>query len=302
MLPEKPWKADAMLRLFARVLICIFMGTLASPMVALLSGPRKADTVAGLVLITAALGLFAGALWILGRRWRIETFVRDFVILLICFYGGMILAWWAMRVRGEPAALENSPAHILLAVISFQGVTLWLVHRFLGEHRIGWAEAFGFRMDCGRAVLLGFAAALLFLPVGWGLQWASSWVMERFHFQPQEQQAVHVLRAIEGWANRIVLGIAVSLVAPVGEEVLFRGILYPAIRQKGWPRLAWWGTSFLFAAIHLNLAAFMPLTVLALCLIWLYEKTKNLVAPITVHILFNGMNFAAIFLGDSFNR
>jgi membrane protease YdiL (CAAX protease family) len=84
------------------------------------------------------------------------------------------------------------------------------------------------------------------------------------------------------------------LLAPVAEEVLFRGILYPAIKQMGRPRLALWGTSLLFAAVHMNVVTFVPLAVLALVLTVLYERTNNLLAPITAHVLFNALNFGML--------
>jgi CAAX protease family protein len=85
------------------------------------------------------------------------------------------------------------------------------------------------------------------------------------------------------------------VLAPVAEEMLFRGILYPAVKQAGFPRLALWGTALLFAAVHQNLVTFVPLTVLALALAWLYERTDNLWAPITAHAMFNAMNFVILY-------
>jgi len=84
-------------------------------------------------------------------------------------------------------------------------------------------------------------------------------------------------------------------IAPVAEELLFRGILYPAIKQAGFPGVALWGTSLLFAAIHVNLGIFVPLLLLALVLAQLYERTGNLLAPITAHALFNAFNFVGFF-------
>src|SRR5207248_2674530 len=84
--------------------------------------------------------------------------------------------------------------------------------------------------------------------------------------------------------------------APVAEESLFRGILYPFIKQMGHPRLALWGTSILFGAIHLSLVVFVPLTLFAVVLVFVYEKTDKLIAPILMHVLFNTVNFfGAIF-------
>jgi hypothetical protein len=79
---------------------------------------------------------------------------------------------------------------------------------------------------------------------------------------------------------------------------LFRGILYPAIKQAGFPRIALWSTVLLFAAVHLNAVTFLPLAVLALILTALYERTDNLLAPITAHALFNALNFVALFLTE----
>jgi membrane protease YdiL (CAAX protease family) len=71
-------------------------------------------------------------------------------------------------------------------------------------------------------------------------------------------------------------------------------MLFPFIKQLGWPKLAWFGVSFLFALIHADKAIFIPLFALALALTWLYEKTDNLLAPITAHALFNAANFAVL--------
>jgi uncharacterized protein len=86
-----------------------------------------------------------------------------------------------------------------------------------------------------------------------------------------------------------VLALA-TLVAPVVEEILFRGILYTSVKQAGYPRLAFWASTLLFAAAHLNLLTFVPLAFFAAVLIWLYESTDNLLAPIAAHSVFNFAN------------
>ena len=92
--------------------------------------------------------------------------------------------------------------------------------------------------------------------------------------------------------SQVFLAFLAVVVAPVTEELLFRGILYPFIKQRGYPRLALWGTAVLFGALHLNLMTFIPLTFLGLVLAWLYDTTDNLLAPIFAHSLFNTANFS----------
>lgn len=172
--------------------------------------------------------------------------------------------------------------------------------RFLREHQMSWTESFGLANHRSRAVLLGILLALIFLPVGWGLQQASAQVMihlPHLKLQPQEQPVIHALRVASScWWDRLALGVTAILLAPVAEEIFFRGILYAAIKQAGYPRAALWGTALFFAGVHANAVAFVPLTVLAVVLTALYERTNNLLAPIIAHAMFNALNLATLFL------
>jgi membrane protease YdiL (CAAX protease family) len=301
MLPEKPWRVEAMLRLAASVMICVFLGALLNQALRVLLQSPGAQVRVFLALTIGAFGLLTGALVMLGRPWPIERIGRNFLILLACFYGGLSLTWGSMRCQPPPAAgLAPSALDVLIAVLGFHGAALILVHRYLREHQVRWAEAFGFKLQRPRSLLLGIAVAFLFLPLGWGLQAGSALILDQLHVPAQEQQAVQVLRGTGSWVGRLLLGVGAILIAPAAEEILFRGILYPAIKQRGFPRLAWWGTALFFGAIHCNLATFVPLTFLALALTWLYEKTNNLLAPIAAHTLFNALNFGALFIIEWF--
>jgi membrane protease YdiL (CAAX protease family) len=169
----------------------------------------------------------------------------------------------------------------------------------LREHRVSWAEAFGLGRKKIRALLLGVIVAMAVFTIIRLMQFGIQEVFDHFRMKSQEQLAVQVLRDAQGWRSWLVLGIATMVIAPIGEELLFRGILYPAIKREGFPRLALWVSSLLFAAIHMNLVAFLPLTFLALVLAWLYEQTGNLLAPIAVHSLFNAFNFALVWAPPS---
>ena len=83
-------------------------------------------------------------------------------------------------------------------------------------------------------------------------------------------------------------------VAPVFEEFVFRGFAYPVLKQR-------WGTwrallvvSAVFAAIHFHLPSLGPLFALALGLGLVYELSGSLLAPITMHVLFNAANVAMV--------
>ena len=229
------------------------------------------------------------------KPWKVEGVILLILSLMLCFCAGSLAV--AIMHHGAPGR-ALSVGQMIVAALSFQGAVLILVTRFLREHGTTWTAGFGLSRDWPRAVLFGFICASLFLPVGWGLQWLSAQVMlhiPKLHLKPEEQQAVQTLQMAVTWQHRLALGLITILLAPAAEEVLFRGILYPWIKQAGFPRLALWGTAFLFAAIHFNLATLLPLGVLALILALLYERMDNLLAPITAHALFNAANFAMLY-------
>ena len=300
MLSAKPWKVEAVARLLLSVFICIFAGSVLASVLHYGSGGGKTSAKVFLPAAAVALGFLGAALVLLGKEWRLERFMVRLLLLAICLYAGMFLGGWAQQIGGAPAA-DNSVGRMIIATLSFQGAALGLTAGFVRQHQVGWAEAFGFSNQWRHALLLGLITASIFLPLGWVLQQGSAQLithLSRFSIEPEEQQAVQALRIAFRRVDRIALGSVTILLAPVAEEVLFRGILYPWIKQAGFPRLALWTTSLAFAAMHLNLVIFLPLLVLALILTLLYEKTNNLLAPITAHALFNAMNFATLYLID----
>lgn len=218
------------------------------------------------------------------------------IFLSVCV--GTLLAA-AMRGSAAPQAVP-SVARVVISALTFQGAALVLIWRFLRENQCGWEAGFGLRNDWLKAAGLGLLAALLFLPLGWGTQVASIKLMEFCGLKYSEQLALIALRNSGTPAQLITMGAVTILLAPLAEELLFRGILYPAVKQLGYPRVAFWGTAAVFGAIHLSLAIFIPLTILALLLNWLYEKTDNLLAPIAAHVTFNAVNFALFFVAKDF--
>jgi membrane protease YdiL (CAAX protease family) len=192
------------------------------------------------------------------------------------------------------------PGAVLLGTLAFQGAAWVLILIFLRQHHVNWRDAFGFRGPrLNRAWFLAVLVVCAILPVAWLLQSASMHALTKIGFQPENETAVMVLANAKEWWLCAYLGVFTVVIAPVAEEFIFRGMLYPLVKQRGRPRLAWLGISFLFALIHWDAATFLPLFALALALTWLYEETDNLLAPIAAHALFNAANFALL-LAENF--
>lgn len=91
---------------------------------------------------------------------------------------------------------------------------------------------------------------------------------------------------------RTEAGVALVLVlalftAPISEEALFRGLMYPLLRQRVGIMAAALTTAVAFAALHGNVvqaAAAMPS---GLMMALFYERTRSLIAVVAMHMLFN---------------
>jgi membrane protease YdiL (CAAX protease family) len=297
-LSEKPWKLEAIARLLIGVVICMCCGSLIG--MALYPGPGfQKHKVLFTVLGGIALLLLIAALVELGKAWTLENFRRRVGILFACFYPGLILLVSAQQLAGPPVT-NYSIGQMLISLASMQGGVLLLTARMLRQQRLNPIDAFGISNHSWRAVAFGVLVAGIFLKVGNELQAFCHNLLSSPHspIKPVEQQAVETLRTAASWTERVVAGLFTIGLAPIGEETLFRGILYPTIKQAGFRKLAIWATSFAFALIHLNVETFLPLLVLALLLTLLYEKTNNLLAPITAHAVFNGVQFVHLIIQE----
>ena len=294
MLSVKPWKASTIVRLTLCMVACFFCGAM---LISVLHHAHVSPTrdMKFYRLAASAIGCAATAMVFVYRPWNPDNVASRLGGYLVCLYGSIFLGTWAQKTA---EALGPSVSQMIIAALSFQGAALVLIPHFLKEQGLSWNEAFGFCNNLRRAVMVGVILACVFLPVGILLQWLSAEIIVRVPYlqlKPQEQEAVQTLEMAVTWFNRVALGAITILLAPAAEEMLFRGIIYPAVKQAGFPRLALWGSALLFAAFHVNLVTFLPLVVLALALTLIYERTDNLLAPITAHALFNAMNFVILY-------
>ena len=104
----------------------------------------------------------------------------------------------------------------------------------------------------------------------------------------QMQETVKLLQESSDPLVLFLMAAAAVVIAPICEETVFRGFLYPVAKRFAGPGPAAFFSALVFAAAHGNLQALLPLFLLALVLLALYEKTGSIWAPISLHFCFNG--------------
>lgn len=93
-----------------------------------------------------------------------------------------------------------------------------------------------------------------------------------------------------------LLAFTAIILAPLNEELLFRGGIYRFLKSRCRPRLALTITSLLFGLAHANLLEFLPLVLIGALLVRTYERTGRIIAPIVFHAAFNAVNISVILL------
>ncbi len=87
-----------------------------------------------------------------------------------------------------------------------------------------------------------------------------------------------------------------AVAAPLFEECLFRGFLLPSLTRylPGWAAIGISGLAFGIA--HLSLSEIVPLTTLGVILGVVYVRTRNLLAPMLLHSLWNSSTLVSLYI------
>jgi uncharacterized protein len=92
-----------------------------------------------------------------------------------------------------------------------------------------------------------------------------------------------------------------AVAAPLFEEFLFRGFLLPSLTRY----LPTWGaigiSGLVFGVAHLSLSEILPLTTLGILLGIVYVRTRNLLAPMLLHSLWNSSTLVSLYILGSGN-
>jgi len=93
-----------------------------------------------------------------------------------------------------------------------------------------------------------------------------------------------------GAAGLVLLAVVTSLLlAPVAEELFFRGVLYQAMRQRMGKLLATGGSALLFTLVHARLAVTPESFLLGVVLALAFERTGSLYPSMCIHAAYNGV-------------
>ncbi|HEY5893643.1 MAG TPA: type II CAAX endopeptidase family protein [Chthoniobacterales bacterium] len=212
---------------------------------------------------------------------EVPWFNRIDTIVILAF--SILLGSLGVQAIQGPApvyTLDILRAGILVQVIVGSGVLTYLVVRKVPLGRFFWHGKISLLQAIGLAILL---MALLWPAVGL----ANFLVNGVDATGENSQDLVKFFETNPDPAVRWWMAFAAVIVAPVVEELVFRGLIYGVLKRQFGRVVPMLFTSVLFALVHGHLPSFVPLTVLACCLTIGLELSGTLFVPMLMHAIFN---------------
>ncbi len=111
------------------------------------------------------------------------------------------------------------------------------------------------------------------------------------YLQPEIEPQVfeEMLRSVQGGSEFITLLLMGAVLAPISEELFYRGMIYPVVRGYLGP---FWGAivaGLIFALAHWDIWRIIPLAVGGAVLCYFYEKTGSILVTMLSHGVWNGI-------------
>ncbi len=225
-------------------------------------------------------------------------------VLWLAASGILPLCYLLARPLRPPAAPPFAPTDVAGAVLA--ALALFLVYQIVLGLSAGQGSAVGI---LGGLVALAAAAGIGARPlrvvlrpsrgrlsragVGLLIAWAALplvfgalELVQRFGAEGTQEVIDVMQRRKRGWLGLVFIA---GVVAPVVEEVGFRGLLYPALRQWRGPGVATAVTALAFALVHWPATTWAPLAILACFLAYSVEATGSILPAIAGHVAFNAL-------------
>ncbi len=227
----------------------------------------------------------------------IIVFIAAFVLLTLMLVGVQVINRLTRDFIGDLVRdrelFGNMVVGGLLYGLLLLSIYVWIVRR----RQVSWREV-GFRIPLllpmlltipifvGQLFLIGIVNVIVTQIVG--------------QFENPQIEALTSPRGF-AWLNFSAVFVVGAIIAPIVEEILFRGLLYQWLRARTNVLIAVIASAVIFAVVHIIPLLFPALFVVGLILALVYEWTRSLWVTITIHFLQNGMAIIAIFLLQAYD-
>jgi membrane protease YdiL (CAAX protease family) len=219
------------------------------------------------------------------------------VLLLTIVAKNAVLAIPALKLM----PIAGLAAVRVAVLVVYYGIQLGALTFLAGRHGSTLAESFGLSRKEGEAGgETGLANAGLVLGLLVGVEVAAlsyGMAVQALGWRQPISLSSDISTVFGGGGVGLFLSaLLVAVVAPVAEELAFRGVIMRSLGERWgmWPAIA--VSAILFAIYHANLWLLFPMLVFGVALGWLAWTRRSLWPAIALHVAYNSLAVAAAFL------
>lgn len=235
----------------------------------------------------------ARAVTLAARPWR----WRDLLRLLAIVWVLHLTVLFGAHVFGATDGEDVAAVWYLAQSIAFHWAALVFTIAVTTKRHVSWKRAFGIegfrswsRTKEGVFCYVATIPVLVFYTVIYQV-----WLRVTGHMSSQ-QDVIEVFMTVDSLGVRVYLIFLAVVLAPVLEEIVFRGIALPVLVRQWGLAPAVVVTSAMFALIHLHLPSLVPLFIMSVAFSLAYYFSQSLLVPMVMHALFNGVNIGLLAL------
>jgi membrane protease YdiL (CAAX protease family) len=202
-------------------------------------------------------------------------------------FASLLVIWFLMNIVGSANRVVVVDTRLLIFGAIFSLLLTAFLLSFLILRSRDPFDLFGLRGTRWRQIVpaacLGLAAALP------AIYFVHSLSLHLMAGDAQPQPLLQFLAGNSDLHGRLLLIVTAILIAPISEELIFRGYIFGVLRRYAGP---WWAmiiSASIFAAIHAHIPSLAGLFVLAVTLTLVYQSTGSLWTPMLMHALFNAV-------------
>ena len=201
------------------------------------------------------------------------------VILLIVLSVGMLVA----VLMGINAQFMQNIGVLFLEMIYILPIALIFLWRRIHWKYLGFGK---FTLD-----VIGIGCGLLI--GGYAIIIAHNALLYAFGIDAQGDQIFEIFDQLESPIWFFITG---AVIAPIVEEIFFRGFLFQGFRQKyGWMP-AIFLSSAIFGAAHLDPVSLIPTFVLGCVLAYVYHRSNSVWPGMIFHAAINSFSLCAVYV------
>lgn len=210
--------------------------------------------------------------------WKpIDNWIGIFLLVLV----NLVLLFIAYRGYWDNVA--QSVVLILAQLAYFIPVLVVFIYRKVSLKAVGFGkfEWSTLALGCGLVIasnIIIFLHNLILMALG---------------VETQAQEILAFLNSLDSPFWLIFVG---TILAPLVEEIFFRGFLFQGFRQRyGWVTAILLSAA-IFSAAHLSLVVLIPTFILGCVLAYVYHRTNSVWPGIILHFLINSFGFCALYV------